>query len=80
MHNKNEPVIENRHSLIVPSRTLAPSIRLVDRARAIKLTDSSLRSYTERKSAAYLYRRLLAQWRSELFGGQLTSGCRLIEW
>jgi hypothetical protein len=65
MHNKNEPVIENRRSLSVPSRTLDPPIRLVDRAREIELADSSQSSQTERKSAAYLYRRLLSQWRSE---------------
>lgn len=49
MHNKNEPVIENRRNLSVPSRTLDPPIRLVDRAREIELADSSLRSHTEGK-------------------------------
>ncbi len=49
MHNKKEPVIENRHSMTVPSRTLDPPIRLVDRAREIELADSSLRSHTEGK-------------------------------
>ncbi|MCB1159096.1 MAG: DUF2452 domain-containing protein [Leptospiraceae bacterium] len=38
-HNKKEPVVENKHSLPYPTRTLDPPIRLVDRAREIESAD-----------------------------------------
>jgi len=48
-HNKNEPVLENKHLMTHPSRTLDPPFSLVDRAREIEAADETINSHVSGK-------------------------------
>ncbi len=49
VHNKKEAVVEDKHSLPYPVRTLDPPIRLVDRAREIEQAHLSLKTHAAGK-------------------------------
>jgi len=49
LHNKNEPVVPDKHSLPYPVRSLDPPISLVDRAREIETAQTSIQSHVSGK-------------------------------
>lgn len=49
MHNKNEPVVENKNSLAYPTRTLDPPITIVEQAREIEKAQEAIKNTVNTK-------------------------------
>jgi len=48
-HNKSEPILENRHLMPHPSRTLDPAYTIVDQAHEIQSADQSIQTHVTGK-------------------------------
>ena len=48
-HNKNEPIIPDKHLMAHPTRTMDPPFSLVDRAREIEQAQESVQSHVNGK-------------------------------